>query len=47
MYAYLRANHWDKLAYVYVVDEPNSVQAYNDVRARARFVRLQASHPVV
>jgi hypothetical protein len=38
MYAYLRDNHWDKLAYVYVVDEPNSVQAYNDVRARARFV---------
>ena len=38
LYAYLRANHWDKLAYVYVVDEPNSVQAYNDVRARARFV---------
>ena len=38
MYAYLRDNHWDKLAYVYVVDEPNSVQAFNDVRARARFV---------
>jgi hypothetical protein len=38
MYAYLRANHWDRLAYVYVVDEPNSVQAYNDVRARASFV---------
>jgi hypothetical protein len=38
MYAYLRDNHWDKLAYVYVVDEPNSVQAYNDVRARAGFV---------
>jgi hypothetical protein len=38
MYAYLRDNHWDKLAYVYVVDEPNSVQAYNDVRARAKFV---------
>jgi Domain of unknown function (DUF4091)/Family of unknown function (DUF6067) len=38
MYAYLRANHWDKLAYVYVVDEPNSLQAYNDVRARSRFV---------
>ena len=38
MHAYLRANHWDKLAYVYVVDEPNSLQAYNDVRARAGFV---------
>ncbi len=38
MYAYLRANHWDKLAYVYVVDEPNSLEAYNDVRARSRFV---------
>ncbi len=42
MYAYLRANHWDKLAYVYVVDEPNSVQAYDDVRARARFVHDEA-----
>ena len=38
MYAYLKANHWDKLAYIYVVDEPNSVQAYNDVRARGKFV---------
>jgi hypothetical protein len=38
MYAYLRANHWDNLAYVYVVDEPNSVQAYNDVRTRASFI---------
>jgi hypothetical protein len=38
MYAYLRDNHWNKLAYVYVVDEPNSMQAYSDVRARAKFV---------
>jgi hypothetical protein len=32
VYAYLRDNHWDKLAYVYVVDEPNSVQASAHVR---------------
>ena len=38
MYAYLRAHHWDKMAYIYVVDEPNSREAYNDVRARSRFV---------
>jgi hypothetical protein len=39
MYTYLRAHHWDKMAYIYVVDEPNSREAYNDVRARSKFVR--------
>ncbi len=39
IYSYLRANHWDKLAYVYVLDEPNTKEAYEEVRARARFVR--------
>jgi hypothetical protein len=39
MYAYLLAHHWDKMAYIYVADEPNSREAYNDVRARVKFVR--------
>jgi hypothetical protein len=39
MYSYLQAQHWDKMAYIFVVDEPDSREAYNDVRARSRFVR--------
>jgi hypothetical protein len=39
MYTYLRAHGWDKMAYIYVVDEPSSKEAYNDVRARSKFVR--------
>ncbi len=39
MYTYLRAHHWDKMAYIYVADEPSSQQAYDDVRARSKFVR--------
>jgi hypothetical protein len=39
MYTYLRAHHWDKMAYIYVADEPSSQEAYNDVRARSKFVR--------
>jgi hypothetical protein len=39
MYAYLRAHHWDKMAYIYVADEPSSREAFNDVRARSKFVR--------
>jgi hypothetical protein len=38
MYSYLRAHHWDKMAYIYVADEPRSQEAYNDVRARSKFV---------
>jgi hypothetical protein len=38
MYAYLQAHHWDKMAYIYVVDEPNSLEAFNEVRARSSFV---------
>jgi hypothetical protein len=39
MYTYLRAHRWDKMAYIYVLDEPSSQEAYNDVRARSKFVR--------
>jgi Domain of unknown function (DUF4091)/Family of unknown function (DUF6067) len=39
MYGYLRAHHWDKMAYIYVADEPSSPEAYNDVRALSKFVR--------
>ena len=38
MYAYLRAHHWEKMAYIYVADEPSSQEAYNEVRARSKFV---------
>jgi len=38
MYTYLQAHHWDKMAYIYVADEPSSQEAYNDVRARSKFV---------
>ena len=39
MYTYLRAYHWDKMAYIYVADEPSTQEAYNDVRTRSKFVR--------
>jgi hypothetical protein len=39
MYTYLASRHWDKIAYIYIADEPNSREAYDDVRARARFIR--------
>jgi hypothetical protein len=39
IYAYLRARHWDKMAYVYIADEPSSQEAYDNVRARSKFVR--------
>jgi hypothetical protein len=39
IYTYLRAHHWDKMAYIYVADEPSSQEAYNQVRARSKFVR--------
>ena len=39
MYTYLQVHHWDKMAYIYVADEPSSQEAYNDVRARSEFVR--------
>jgi hypothetical protein len=39
MYTYLRAHHWDKMAYIYVADEPSSREAYNHVRTRSKFVR--------
>jgi hypothetical protein len=42
MYSYLKACHWDKMAYIYIVDEPSSREEYNDVRARSRFVRQAA-----
>jgi Domain of unknown function (DUF4091)/Family of unknown function (DUF6067) len=39
MYLYLRAHHWEKMAYIYVADEPSSREAYDDVRARSKFIR--------
>jgi len=31
MYKYLKENGWDKRAYIYLIDEPNSVKDYNQV----------------
>ena len=38
MYAYLKANGWEKTAYVYVLDEPNSAKDYEEVRQRAKMI---------
>src|SRR5213082_343385 len=38
MYAYLKANGWEKLAYIYVLDEPNDAAAYEQVRQRAKLI---------
>ncbi|MBI3856588.1 MAG: DUF4091 domain-containing protein [Planctomycetes bacterium] len=41
-WAYLKENGWEKLAYVYVIDEPNDPKAYEEVRRRAKLVREAA-----
>ncbi|HET6463338.1 MAG TPA: DUF4091 domain-containing protein, partial [Candidatus Krumholzibacteria bacterium] len=38
MYAYLKANGWEKMAYVYAFDEPESAADYEEVRKRARMI---------
>ncbi len=38
MYAYLKAHGWEKMAYVYVLDEPNDAAAYEEVRRRAKLI---------
>lgn len=38
IYEYLRANGWEQLAYIYVLDEPNTTEAYEEVRQRARLI---------
>src|SRR5258708_1438630 len=38
MFAYLKTNHWEKLAYIYVLDEPNDAAAYEQVRRRGRLI---------
>jgi len=38
IYAYLKANGWEKLAYIYVLDEPNDAKAYEEVRQRGKLI---------
>jgi hypothetical protein len=38
MYAYLKANDWEKMAYIYVLDEPNDAKAYEEVRQRGKLI---------
>jgi hypothetical protein len=38
IYAYLKTNGWEKLAYIYVLDEPNDAAAYEQVRQRGKFI---------
>jgi hypothetical protein len=38
MYEYLEAHDWEDMAYVYVLDEPNSASEYEEVRRRAKLV---------
>lgn len=39
MFGYLKANGWEKFAYIYVLDEPNDAAAYEQVRQRAQLIR--------
>lgn len=38
MYEFLKTNGWEKMAYIYVFDEPNDESAYEQVRQRAKFI---------
>jgi hypothetical protein len=38
IYEYLRARAWEQRAYIYVLDEPNTAEAYEEVRQRARLI---------
>ncbi len=38
MYSYLKAYGWEKMAYIYVLDEPNDAKAYEEVRQRAALI---------
>jgi hypothetical protein len=38
MFAYLKTNHWEKFAYIYVLDEPNDAAAYEQVRQRGGLI---------
>ena len=38
LHTYLKTNGWDKLSYIYVLDEPNDAAAYEEVRQRARLI---------
>jgi hypothetical protein len=37
-WAYLKENGWEKLAYVYVLDEPSTKESYEEVRRRAKMI---------
>lgn len=37
-WAYLKENGWEKYAYVYVLDEPGTKEAYEEVRRRAKMI---------
>jgi hypothetical protein len=37
-WAYLKENGWEKMAYVYVIDEPNDAKAYEEIRKRAKLI---------
>jgi len=48
MYAYLKENGWEQMAYVYVLDEPNSAAQYEEVRRRAKLIHdAQPGIPVL
>ncbi len=38
MYGFLKTNGWEKLSYIYVLDEPNDAEAYEQVRQRAKLI---------
>lgn len=41
-WGYLKEHGWEKLAYVYVLDEPNDPKAYEEVRRRAKLIHEAA-----
>lgn len=38
MFTFLKTNGWEKYAYIYVLDEPNDANAYEQVRQRAKLI---------
>lgn len=38
MFKFLKSNGWGNLAYIYVLDEPNDAQAYEQLRLRAKLI---------
>ena len=38
IYAYLKSHGWEKMAYAYIADEPNTAEAYETLREQAKLI---------